>query len=158
MIKGFLTEFKKFAMRGNVMDMAVGIILGAAFGKIVDSLVKDVLMPPLGLLLGRVDFANLYVTLKDGKIPGPYSSLDAAQKAGAVTVNYGAFINTMISFIIVAFAIFIMIKAINKMEEKVSKKEETQQVKTETTCPYCCQKISVKATRCPFCTSELKTK
>ncbi|MDB5812035.1 MAG: large-conductance mechanosensitive channel protein [Betaproteobacteria bacterium] len=108
-------EFKKFAMRGNVVDMAVGVIIGAAFGKIVDSLVKDLIMPPIGLLLGRVDFANLFVVLKDGVPPGPYLSLDIAQKAGAVTFNYGIFINACISFLIVAFAVFMLIRAINRM-------------------------------------------
>jgi large conductance mechanosensitive channel len=109
-------EFKKFAMRGNVVDMAVGVIIGAAFGKIVDSLVKDLIMPPIGLLLGRVDFANLFVVLKDGVPPGPYLSLDIAQKAGAVTFNYGIFINACISFLIVAFAVFMLIRAINRMQ------------------------------------------
>ena len=108
MFKGFFNEFKKFAVRGNVIDMAVGIIIGAAFGKIVDSLVKDIIMPPLGLLLGKVDFSNLYVTLQAGKEVGPYSSLSAAQAAGAVTLNYGLFINTLISFVIVAFAVFLL--------------------------------------------------
>ncbi|GHD58420.1 large conductance mechanosensitive channel protein MscL [Jeongeupia chitinilytica] len=111
-------EFKEFAMRGNVIDLAVGVVIGAAFGKIVDSLVKDVIMPPLGFLIGKVDFANLFLTLSDGKIPGPYASLDAAQKAGAVTLNFGVFINTMISFIIVAFAIFLVVKAMNKLKRE----------------------------------------
>jgi large conductance mechanosensitive channel len=111
-----LEEFKKFAMRGNVVDMAVGIIIGAAFGKIVDSLVKDLLMPPLGLLLGKVDFANLFLVLKDGATAGPYLSVDAAQKAGAVTFNYGAFINTCIGFLIIAFAVFMLIRAINRLQ------------------------------------------
>lgn len=111
MFKGFLNEFKKFAMRGNVIDMAVGIIIGAAFGKIVDSLVKDIIMPPIGLLLGKVDFTNLFVVLKSGMPAAPYVSLDAAQKAGAVTLNVGVFINALISFLIVAFAVFILIKA-----------------------------------------------
>ena len=113
-----LQEFKQFAMRGNVVDMAVGIIIGAAFGKIVESLVKDLIMPPIGMLLGKVDFANLFVVLRDGAKPGPYLSVDAAQKAGAVTFNYGVFINTCISFIIVAFAVFVLIRAINRMKQK----------------------------------------
>jgi large conductance mechanosensitive channel len=113
-----LQEFKQFAMRGNVVDMAVGIIIGAAFGKIVESLVKDLIMPPIGMLLGKVDFANLFVVLRDGANPGPYLSVDAAQKAGAVTFNYGVFINTCISFIIVAFAVFVLIRAINRMKQK----------------------------------------
>lgn len=113
-----LEEFKKFAVRGNVVDMAVGIIIGAAFGKIVDSLVKDLIMPPIGLLLGKVDFANLFFVMKDGAGAGagPYLSVDAAQKAGAVTFNYGMFINTCISFLIVAFAVFLLIRAINRLK------------------------------------------
>jgi len=111
-----LEEFKKFALRGNVVDMAVGIIIGAAFGKIVDSLVKDLIMPPIGLLLGKVDFANLFLVIKEGASAGPYVSLEAAQKAGAVTVNYGVFINTAISFLIVAFAVFLLIRAINRLK------------------------------------------
>ena len=113
-----LQEFKQFAMRGNVVDMAVGIIIGAAFGKIVESLVKDLIMPPIGMLLGKVDFANLFVVLREGSNPGPYLSVDAAQKAGAVTFNYGVFINTCISFIIVAFAVFMLIRAINRLKQK----------------------------------------
>lgn len=111
-----LKEFKAFAMRGNVVDMAVGIIIGAAFGKIVESLVKDLIMPPIGLLLGKVDFANLFVVLREGAAAGPYVSVDAAQKAGAVTFNYGLFINTCISFTIVAFAVFMLIRAINRLK------------------------------------------
>ncbi len=111
-----LEEFKKFALRGNVIDMAVGIIIGAAFGKIVESLVKDVIMPPIGMLLGNVDFSNLFFVLKKGAGAGPYVSVEAAQKAGAVTFNYGIFINTLISFVIVAFAVFLLIRAINKMK------------------------------------------
>jgi len=111
-----LKEFKEFAMRGNVVDMAVGIIIGAAFGKIVESLVKDLIMPPIGLLLGKVDFANLFVVLREGTAMGPYLSVDAAQKTGAVTFNYGVFLNTCISFIIVAFAVFLLIRAINRMK------------------------------------------
>ena len=111
-----LEEFKKFAVRGSVVDMAVGIIIGAAFVKIVDSLVKDLIMPPVGLLLGKVDFSNLFLVLKQGAIAGPYLSLEAAQKAGAVTVNYGVFINTAISFVIVAFAVFLLIRAINRLK------------------------------------------
>src|SRR5438477_2366102 len=111
-----LEEFKKFALRGNVVDMSVGIIIGAAFVKIVDSLVKALIMPPVGLLLGKVDFSNLFLVLKQGAIAGPYVSLEAAQKAGAVTVNYGIFINTAISFVIVAFAVFLLIRAINRLK------------------------------------------
>ena len=108
-------EFKQFAMRGNVVDLAVGVIIGAAFGKIVDSLVKDIIMPPIGLILGKVDFTNLFLVMRDGATAGPYVSVDAAQKAGAVTLNYGIFLNTAISFVIVAWAVFLMIKAMNKL-------------------------------------------
>ncbi len=113
-----LKEFREFAVRGNVVDMAVGIIIGAAFGKIVESLVKDVIMPPIGLLLGKVDFANLFVVLREGAQAGPYLSVEAAQKAGAVTFNYGMFINTVISFTIVAFAVFLLISAINRLKRE----------------------------------------
>ena len=158
MFKKMLIEFKKFAMRGNVIDMAVGIIIGAAFGKIVDSLVKDIIMPPLGLLLGKIDFANMFFVLKDGaKIPGPYDSVSAAQNAGAITLNIGLFLNAVISFIIVAFAVFLLIKAINTLQEKLEKQEIAKEPTTKV-CPYCCSNIPVAATRCPFCTSELTGK
>jgi len=117
-----LKELKEFAMRGNVVDMAVGIIIGAAFGKIVESLVKDVIMPPIGLLLGRVDFSNLFWVMKQGAQAGPYLTVDAAQKAGAVTFNYGVFVNTVISFVIIAFAVFLLIRAINKLRLQEEKK------------------------------------
>ncbi|TJZ69007.1 large conductance mechanosensitive channel protein MscL [Chitiniphilus eburneus] len=114
-----LKEFKEFAMRGNVVDLAVGVIIGAAFGKIVDSLVKDIIMPPIGLVLGKVDFSNLYILLKDGdKLAGPYPTLKAAQDAGAVTLNYGLFVNAAITFVIVAFAVFLLVKAINNLRRK----------------------------------------
>ena len=113
-----MKEFREFAVKGNVVDMAVGIIIGAAFGKIVESLVKDVIMPPVGLLLGKVDFANLFVVLRDGAQAGPYLSVEAAQKAGAVTFNYGVFLNTIISFVIVAFAVFLLIRAINRLKRQ----------------------------------------
>jgi large conductance mechanosensitive channel len=117
-----LKEFKEFAVRGNVVDMAVGIIIGAAFGKIVDSLVKDVIMPPIGLLLGKVDFSNLFFVMREGAQSGPYLSVDAAQKAGAVTFNYGMFINTVITFVIVAFAVFLLIRVINRLKQQEEKK------------------------------------
>ena len=113
-----LKEFKEFAMRGNVVDLAVGVIIGAAFGKIVDSLVRDVVMPPIGLALGRVDFSNLFLILKEGSQPGPYATVEAAAKAGAVTLNYGVFCNTLISFLIVAWAVFVLIKGINKLKRE----------------------------------------
>jgi large conductance mechanosensitive channel len=148
-------DFKEFAMRGSVVDMAVGIVIGAAFGAIVKSFVDDVLMPPIGLLLGNVDFSDLFITLKDGaKAAGPYASLVAAKAAGAVTLNLGMFINTVISFVIIAFAVFMVIKGINRM-----KKEEVAPPAEPTTkeCPFCLSAIPLKATRCPHCTSELGT-
>jgi large conductance mechanosensitive channel len=148
-----LKEFKEFAMRGNVLDMAIGIIIGAAFGTIVNSFVQDVIMPPIGLLLGNVDFANIFVVLKEGKVAGPYASVAAAKAAGAVTINYGVFINTIISFVIVAFAVFLMIRSINKLKRQ---EEAPPPVPTTKECAYCFSKIPVKATRCPSCTSELK--
>ena len=145
-------EFKEFAMRGNVVDMAVGIIIGAAFGTIVKSLVADIIMPPIGLLLGNVDFSNLFIVIKQGSVPGAFATVEAAQKTGAVTINYGMFMNTIISFVIVAFAVFMMIKGLNKV-----KREEEAPPKEPTTkeCPHCFSEISIKATRCGFCTSEL---
>ncbi len=151
-LKKNLGEFKTFAMKGNVIDMAVGIVIGAAFGKIIDSLVKDIIMPPLGWIMGRVDFSNLYLTLPDyhGKIIS-YPSLEAAQKAGAVTINYGLFINTLISFVIVAFAVFLLVKAINKLRAE-TKKEETATTKS---CPKCFSTIDIRATKCPNCTADI---
>jgi large conductance mechanosensitive channel len=150
-----LLEFKKFAMRGNVMDMAVGIIIGAAFGKIVDSLVKDIIMPPLGLILGKIDFANLFFVLQQGKIQGPYASLEAAKAAGAITLNAGSFLNTIISFIIVAFAVFMVIKAMNAVENKVEGADKKKQEVTTKACPYCVSSIPLKATKCAYCTADL---
>ena len=160
MFKNMLTEFKKFAMRGNVMDMAVGIIIGAAFGKIVDSLVKDIIMPPLGWLMGKVDFANKYWTLPVNDVKGPFPSLDAAQKAGAVTINWGLFVNAVISFLIVAFAVFMLIKAMNTLQAKLEakeKKEAKAAAPTTKVCPFCCSEIPLAATKCPHCTSDLET-
>jgi large conductance mechanosensitive channel len=117
-------EFREFAMRGNVVDMAVGIIIGAAFGRIVDSMVKDLIMPPLGLLLGKVDFTNLFIVLKHGITPGPYLTVDAAQKAGAVTVNYGMFVNNIVSFVLVAFAVFLLVRSINRLRRKQAESPE----------------------------------
>ena len=147
-----LKEFKEFAMRGNVLDMAVGIVIGAAFGTIVNSLVADVIMPPIGLLLGNVDFTNLFAVLKEGKVAGPYASLAAAKAAGAVSMNIGVFINTIINFIILAFAIFLLIRGVNQLKRK----EEAPAVPTTKDCPHCFTAIPIKATRCPHCTSELK--
>ncbi|NBB74417.1 MAG: large-conductance mechanosensitive channel protein MscL [Bacteroidetes bacterium] len=148
-----LDEFKTFAIRGNVIDMAVGIIIGAAFGSIVQSLVKDVLMPPLGLLTGNVDFANLFLVLKEGAAPAPYATLQAAQEAGAVTINYGLFLNTVVSFLIVAFAVFLLVRYINKLREPDAGPPSPPTVKK---CPYCVSDVPIQATRCPHCTSELE--
>ena len=147
-----LKEFKEFAMRGNVVDMAVGVIIGGAFGTIAKSLVADVLMPPIGLLLGGVDFSNLFVTLKDGATAGPYHALADAQAAGAVTVNYGVFLNSVISFLIVAFAVFLVIKAINQMKRE---EEAPSAEPTTKECRFCQMTIPIKATRCGHCTSEV---
>jgi large conductance mechanosensitive channel len=144
-------EFKDFAMRGNVVDMAVGIIIGAAFGTIIKSLVSDVIMPPIGLALGNVDFAQLFAVIKQGVPAGPYAMLADAQAAGAVTVNYGVFINTIISFIIIAFAVFMLIRQMNRM-----KREEPAPEPNTKECPYCFSTIPIKATRCGYCTSDLK--
>lgn len=142
MFKNFFNEFKTFAMRGNVMDMAVGIIIGAAFGKIVNSLVEDVIMPPIGWALGKVDFSNLVLKLNDD-----------------VAIKYGAFLNTVISFIIVAFAVFILIKAVNTLQAKMLKAEADAAANAAPTtkkCPYCCSEIAIEAKKCPHCTSDLK--
>ena len=147
-----LKDFKDFAMKGNVVDMAVGIIIGAAFGTIVKSLVADVIMPPIGMLLGNVDFSNLFVVLKEGAAAGPYLTLADAQKAGAVTINYGMFINTIISFIIVAFAVFILVRYLNKLQRE---EEAPPEEPTTKECPKCFSTISIDASRCAFCTSEL---
>jgi large conductance mechanosensitive channel len=146
-------EFREFAMRGNVVDMAVGIIIGASFGGIVKSLVDDILMPVIGLLMGNVDFANFFLVLKAGKVPGPYATLAEAKAATAVTMNYGLFINTIVIFLIVAFAVFLLIKQINALQ-----KQEAAPPAAPTTkeCPFCLSVVPLKAIRCPHCTSELK--
>lgn len=138
-------EFKEFAIRGNVMDMAIGIIIGSAFGKIVSSFVADVLMPPIGMLVGGVDFADFFVTLKGEVLP----TLGAAKEAGAVTINYGVFLNTIFDFIIVAFAVFLMVRQINRLKKK---KEEAAPAPTTRECPQCLSAIPLKAKRCAFCT------
>lgn len=145
-----LKEFKEFAVRGNVLDLAVGVILGAAFGKIVTSLVDDIVMPPIGMLLGRVDFTNLFIDLS-GK---HYPSVAAAKAAGAPTINYGIFLNTVLSFLIVAFVVFLIIREFNKMRRGEEKPKAAEPVVKE--CPYCLSSIPIKATRCPHCTSELR--
>ena len=139
-------EFKEFAVKGNVMDMAVGIIIGAAFGRIVGSLVNDVVMPPIGLLLGKVDFSSLFINLSGAA----YDSLAAAKAAGAPTLNYGLFFNTVLEFLIVAFAVFLVVKQINRLRREPAPAEPTTKA-----CPHCLTAIPLKATRCPACTSQL---
>ncbi len=144
-----LKEFKDFIMRGNVLDLAVAVIIGTAFGKVIGSLVTDILMPPLGLILGRVDFNNLYINMSGT----PYASLAEAQAAGAPTLNYGVFINTIINFVIVAAAIFLIIRLANRLQRL---RPAEKPAPTTKECPYCISSIPIKATRCPNCTSELK--
>ncbi|MCS6935951.1 MAG: large conductance mechanosensitive channel protein MscL [Candidatus Bipolaricaulota bacterium] len=144
-----LKEFKEFAMRGNVLDMAVGIIIGAAFGKIVSSFVNDILMPPIGLLLGRVDFSNLFIDLSGQT----YRSLTEAKAAGAPTINYGVFLNTVLDFVIVTFAVFLVIRQVNRLRRQP---EPAPAAPTTKECPYCFSVISIRATRCPYCTSEVQ--
>jgi large conductance mechanosensitive channel len=149
-----LKEFKEFAMKGNVVDMAVGIIIGGAFGSIVTTLVSQVLMPPLGLLIGGVDFSNLYIVLKEGaKAAGPYAALADATAAGAVTVNYGLFLNSVTSFLIMVFAVFLLVKAINMLRRE--EKPQPSSAPSTKECPYCLTMVPLKATRCPGCTSEI---
>jgi large conductance mechanosensitive channel len=144
-----LKEFKEFTLRGNVIDLAIGVIIGAAFGKIVTSFVNDILMPPIGLLLGNVDFSNLFINLS-GR---PYGSLEEAQAAGAATINYGLFINTVLDFIIVAFVIFLLVRQVNRMRRE---REALPAEPTTRECPYCLSTVPLKATRCSHCTSELE--
>ncbi|NTV44424.1 MAG: large conductance mechanosensitive channel protein MscL [Candidatus Yonathbacteria bacterium] len=143
-----IQEFKEFAMKGNAIDMAVGIVIGSAFGTIVKSLVDDIIMPPFGRLLGGVDFANLFVNLSDGS----YESLAAAKAAGAATINYGLFVNALISFLLIAWALFMVVKATNKLKGNEVKKEEAPTTKD---CPFCKMTIHIDATRCPHCTAQL---
>ncbi|MGH7231807.1 MAG: large conductance mechanosensitive channel protein MscL [Nitrospiraceae bacterium] len=144
-----LKEFKEFAMRGNVLDMAVGIIIGAAFGKIISSLVSDILMPPIGLLMGKVNFSSLFLSLSGQ----PYPSLEAAKAAGAPTINYGVFIQTVLDFVIVAFVIFLLIRQINAMTKKPEAPAAAPATKN---CPYCLSTIPIKAIKCAHCTSDVK--
>lgn len=145
-------EFKEFVSRGNVVDLAVGVIIGTAFGAIVKSLVADIIMPPLGLLLRKVDFSNLFLVLKEGDKPGPYYTVASAQEAGAVTLNYGMFINSVVAFLIVAIAVFFMVKAVNRLRRE---KAVVPPPPTTKECPFCFTLIPIKAIRCPNCTSEL---
>lgn len=153
-MKKIFQEFREFAMKGNVVDMAVGIVVGGAFGTIVKSLVSDVVMPPLGLAIRGVKFSNLYWILKQGSPHGPYHTIAEAQKAGAVTINYGAFVDNVVSFLVIAWAVFLVVRTINRVRREF---EATPEAVAPTTkdCPYCFSSISLKATRCPHCTSSL---
>jgi large conductance mechanosensitive channel len=146
-------EFKTFILRGNVMDMAVGIIIGSAFVAIVNSLVEDIVMPPIGLLLGGVDFSNMYLLLQEGTPGAPYPSLAEAQAAGAVTINYGVFLNALITFLIIALVVFLMIRLINQL---TAPKVEAEEAPTSKECPFCLSEIHLQASRCPQCTSQLE--
>jgi large conductance mechanosensitive channel len=151
-----MKDFKAFIMKGNLVDMAVGIVIGVAFGLMINSLVKDIIMPPIGLALGNVDFQNLFAILKEGAVPGPYASLDAAQKAGAVTINYGVFVNTIINFLIVALILFfVIVRPVARANARKAAAVPPAAPNTKE-CPYCASSIPIKATRCPNCTSELK--
>lgn len=148
-----IKEFKEFAVKGNVVDMAVGIIIGGAFGTIVKSLVDDVIMPPVGLLLGGVDFKDLFIVLRAGDPGPPYVTIADAQASGAVTLNYGQFINNILAFVIVAFAVFILVKAINRLRREEQVEPESP---TDKACPFCATTIPIQALRCPNCTSALE--
>ncbi len=154
MLKGFLKEFKEFAVKGNVIDMAVGIIIGGAFSPIVNSLVKDIIMPPIGFVMNNVDFSNLYLSLTPTS--EHYATVAEAQEAGLVTINYGVFINTLISFLIVSFAVFLLVKAINKLKAEKQAEPEAPAEPTTKNCPFCCSEINIKATKCPYCASEVQ--
>jgi len=149
---GFVKEFREFAVKGNVVDMAVGIIIGGAFGTVVSSFVNDVMMPPLGMLVGDIDFQDLMLVLKEGSTPGPYETLAAAKDAGAVTLNVGLFVNAAVSFTIVAFAVFLLVKGINRLKREESAPPPPPSTKE---CPLCASAVPLKAKRCPHCTSEI---
>ncbi len=147
-------EFREFIERGNVVDLAVGVIIGSAFTSIVNSLVDDILMPPIGLLLGGVDFSNFFIVLKEGSPPGPYAALADAEASGAVSLNYGLFVNSIVSFLIVSLAIFMLVRAVNAVQRELEE-AESKAAPTTKECPFCASIIPVKATRCPQCTSQL---
>jgi large conductance mechanosensitive channel len=151
---GMLKEFKEFAVRGSVVDLAVGVIIGGAFGAIVKSLVDDVVMPPIGLLLGDMDFSSRYLLLKPGAPPPPYATPAQAKAAGAVTLNYGAFINSLLTFLIVAFCVFLLVRAINRLHRRPEEKADAAPSAKD--CPYCRMSIPAQAVRCPQCTSDLR--
>ena len=154
-----IKEFKKFIMRGSILDMAVGLVIGAAFTKIVNSFVDDILMPPIGMILSGIDFSNIFIVIKKGADTlGTYNSIEAARNAGAVVIGVGMFINTIISFIITALSLFIIIKLFNKIQEKSTKKEKDDKELKEKICPYCCSTININAVKCPNCTSDLVVK
>ncbi|WP_025733763.1 large conductance mechanosensitive channel protein MscL [Carnimonas nigrificans] len=155
-MKGFLKDFREFAVKGNVIDMAIGIVIGAAFTAIVNNLVKNILTPFIGLLTGGIDFTNLFITLKEGATAGPYPTLEAAQQAGAVTINLGLFINSVISFVIVAFVCFLLVRGIAKLHREKAAEVAAAEPTTKV-CGYCFTDVPIKATRCPHCTSELGT-
>ena len=155
MASKFLQEFREFAVKGNVIDMAVGIIIGGAFTLIVNSLVNNVMNPLLGLLIGGVDFSNLFLVLKQGDPEGPYTTLQMAQEAGAVTLDYGVFLNSIISFVIVSFAIFLLIRTINRLRREKVVEETIEEAATEKPCPFCLMSIPLEAKRCGHCTSQL---
>lgn len=157
-MKKLLKDFRDFIARGDVMDLAIGIIIGSAFSSIVNSIVNNLLMPPLGLLIGNVDFQDLFLVLKQGQSPLPAgATLQMAKDAGAVTFNYGQFVTDVISFLILAFVIFLMVKGLQTLKAKVSTTEnEEEATSTEKACPYCLKSVDIKATRCPYCTSQLE--
>jgi large conductance mechanosensitive channel len=148
-----MNEFREFAVKGNVVDMAVGIIIGAAFGTIASSLVNDVIMPPIGLLLGGIAFQDFFMVLREGAVAAPYTTLEAAREAGAVTLNYGVFLSTVVTFLIVALAVFMLVRSINRLRRE---EEVAPQAPTERPCPFCATPISLQAVRCPNCTSQLE--
>jgi large conductance mechanosensitive channel len=153
----WLKDFRDFAVKGNVIDLAVAVVMGGAFGAIVKSIVDDIIMPPIGLLLGGVDFANLFAVIKQGDPVGPYASLSAAQEAAAVTINYGLFLSALVTFLIIAFVMFLLVKSIAKMQALVKKEEAALPAEPTTKqCPFCCTDIPIKASRCPHCTSKLE--
>lgn len=141
-----IREFKEFAMRGSMLDLAIGIVLGAAFGRIITSVVNDILMPPIGLMLGGLDFASLFIALKGG----PYPSVAAAKAAGAPTINYGMFLNTVVDFVLVAAVLFLVVRQVNRM------RRQPDVTPTTKPCPFCLSTVPLKAVRCPYCTSDLK--
>lgn len=156
----FVGEFRKFALRGSVADMAVGFTVGAAFTTIVKSLVSDIVMPPIGLVLGQADFSDLFLVLREGATPAPYASLAQAQAGGAVTVNYGLFINNLLAFVVVAASVFVLVRVINRLNETLEEQFGAEKAElgdpTEKKCPYCLSTVAFKATRCPACTSRLE--